>query len=345
MLILTQNECLSAYLGEAQVVGASKNAFLSVSDGVIGTINELRGNSGTVNPESVISYLGEVYWVDANNGWITQYSSNGLFPISSFKMLRFWQRYLKNYNAASTGNLDNINGFHHISTMIDPFHKRLQVVCPALIYENYASTLPSYTSVPSYATSIVNRFDAYDELAKTMSFDFVENRWKESYQYLPEWSDYAVDKMVGFKNGVLYIHDSDSANYNKFYGTQYPVRLMFTPNLPPSGVKDVFDTSVEGNTEPDFTVLYTTYPNVQITDLSSTDYNDQEGVLYARFFRDRLSPNVSGTADEKLFEGDVIQSQVPQVMVEIQAYTDLMYINAINVGWQLSRGQQKIVNK
>lgn len=346
MLILTDNECLSAYLGETQVVASAKNTFISVSDGVIGTINELRGNSGTINPESVIQYLSEVYWVDVNNGWVTQYSSNGLFPISSFKMSRFFQRYLKNYAAASTGNLDNINGFHHISMMIDPFHKRVQVVLPALIYENYAATLPSYSSVPSYATSIVNRFDAYDELGKTMSFDFINNKWKESFQYLPEWSEYVGDKMYGFKAGLMYIHDADTTNYNKFYGTNYPVRFMFTNNLPPSAVKDMFDMSIEGNVIPNFTVLYSTFPWVQISDLTSSDYRAEEGVQYVRFLRDRLSVNTgSSDPDLNLNIGQIVQSEVPQIMLEIQAYSELSYINAINVGWSTSKGQAKIVNK
>lgn len=346
MLALTDNNCLSIYLGETQVVSAVKNTFLSVSDGTIGTINELRGTSGTVNPESVIQYLGEVYWVDVNNGWITQYSSNGLFPISSFKMSRFFQRYLKNYAAASIGNLDNINGFHHISMMIDPFHKRLQVVLPGLIYENYAATLPSYSSVPSYATSIVNRFDAYDELPKTMTYDFINNRWKESFQYLPEWSDYVGDKMYGFKAGLLYIHDADTANYNKFYGINYPMRVMFVPNMPPSAVKDVFDCSVEGSVAPDFTVLYSTYPWVSITDLTSGDYRTEEGVQYARFFRDRLSVNTGSTnPDVNLYSGQIVQSEIPQVFMEFQQYTALAYINALNIGWVLSKGQSKIVNK
>jgi hypothetical protein len=346
MLILTDNECLSAYLGETQIVASAKNTFVSVSDGTIGTINELRGNSGTMNPESVIQYLGEVYWVDINNGWVTQYSSNGLFPISSFKMSRFFQRYLKNYAAASTGNLDNINGFHHISMMIDPFHKRVQVVLPALIYENYAATLPSYSSVPSYATSIVNRFDAYDELGKTMTFDFINNKWKESFQYLPEWSEYVGDKMYGFKAGLMYIHDADTTNYNRFYGTNYPVRFMFTNNLPPSAVKDMFDMSIEGNVIPDFTVLYSTFPWTQITDLTSSDYRAEEGVQYARFLRDRLSVNTgSSDPDLNLNIGQIVQSEVPQIQIELQAYTSLIYINAINVGWAISKGQAKIVNK
>lgn len=345
MLVLTDNETVSIYLGETQVVASAKNTFISVSDGFIGTINSLRGNSGTVHPESVIQYLGNVYWVDANNGYISQYSPNGIDFISSYKMSRFFQRYLKNYLAASAGNLDNINGFHHISMMVDPFHKRIQVVLPGLIYDNYAATLPSYSSIPSYATSIINRLDAYDELAKTMSFDFINNKWKESFQYMPEWSDYCIDKMVAFKNGVLYVHDADTTNYNRFYGTFYPVRLALVPKTDPSAILDVLGIELETNTAPNFTVAYSPYPNVQITDLQASDYTDREGVQDSYLLRDRLSPNASGTADERLYTGDVIKSATPILFFEWQAYTALFYLNFVNTYVDVSRGQKQLLNK
>lgn len=344
MLAICVNETVSMYLSEVQLVGASANAFIAESTGVIGTINVLQGSFGTVNPESVVQYLGNVYWIDVNSGVMVQYSSNGLYPISQFKQARFFQRYCKNYLEASTGNLDNINGFHHLPSFIDPLHKEVGISLVGLIYQNYATTLPSYSSVPSYATSIINRFDIYDQLAKTMVFQYEKNQWNQDFEYLGEQYDYIENQMFGFKNGVLYKFNADTTNWNRWFGTQYPVRLCFAQNTPlPSGVKEIFDIALEGSQIPDFTVLYTDYPNVQITDLASNDYLNKEGVLYARFLRDRLSPNATGTADEKLYKGDVIISQVPQVMLEWQAYTGLIYINFVDVGMMISRGQKSIL--
>ena len=44
------------------------------------------------NWETVVEYLGNVFWYDLNNGQVVQYSSNGLFPISNFKMERLFGR-------------------------------------------------------------------------------------------------------------------------------------------------------------------------------------------------------------------------------------------------------------
>ena len=76
-------------------------------------------------------------------------------------MERLFKNYAKDYLAANSNNLDNINGFHHIPTYIDPFHKEFGISLPGLIYQNYADTLPSYATVPSYASSIINRFDIF----------------------------------------------------------------------------------------------------------------------------------------------------------------------------------------
>jgi len=345
MLVICTNDTLSAYLEETQVVASSTNTFVSVSLNVIGTVNSLKARYGTTTPETVVQYLDNVFWIDLLNGVAIQYSTNGLFPISSYKMASFFQKYAKDYMAASTSDLDNINGFHIIPTCIDPFHKRFTVTLPALIYQNYAPTLPSYSSIPSYATSIIDRFDIYDKLGKTLTFSLDENRWKENFEYTQEWMEYNGNLMFGFKNGAMYIHDADSVNYNKFYGTQYPVRFCYTPNLPISTIKDMMGLTIEGNVAPDFSVCLVTYPNQQITDLTSSDYTDKEGVFYASLFRDRLSPNTSGTPENKMYYGDVLRGKTPMIQVEFKQYNALMYIQFTDVAFSQSRGQKSISPK
>jgi len=344
MLAIGQNETASLYLGEVQLVGASANAFIASSPGVIGTVNVLKGNYGTQHPETVIEYLGLVFGFDANNGVWWQYSNAGLEPISRYKMSRFFQRYSKDYLAASSGNLDNINGFHHIPSGIDPFHKELVCGLPGLIYENYATTLPSYSSVPSYATSIINRFDVYDQLQKDMIFNILENKWGSNRNYGAEWYEYVENKMFGWKNGVMYEHNADTTNWNTFYGVQQPIRLCFTCNINPSALKVLNNIALESSVIPDFTVALTALPNIQITDLTDDDYTNQEANMYAQFFCDRLSPNASGTADEKLYTGDSLTDFSIFVMCEFQQYTGLAWVQFANIGFSVSRGQKAISN-
>lgn len=343
MLSIGSFQTASCYLGEVQLVGSSSNSSLVQDTAVIGTINVLKGMFGTTAPETVVEYLGVIFWYDLNNGTIVQYSSNGLFPISSYKQEKLFKNYAKGYLLASEGNLDNINGFHHIPTYVDPYHRELGVTLPGLIYENYADTLPSYSSVPSYASSIINRFDMSDGLAKTVTFNIQENKWVSDYQFIAEQYDYFDNRMFGWKNGALYEFNTNSSTWNTWFGQQYPVRICWVLNKPLSGLKDMAEIVIEGSQAPNFTVIYTTLPNTQITDLTSSDFTNQEGILYARILRDRLSPNTTGTVDQKLNTGDVVLSQIPQIMTEFQSYESIIYVNFVDVGFNLSRGQNFIL--
>jgi hypothetical protein len=344
MLSIDAFQTVSCYLGEVQVIGSSKNAFLAQDASVIGTMNVLKGMYGTTHPETVIEYLGNVFWYDLNNGAIVQYSANGLYPVSSFKMVNFFSNYAKDYANTSAATLDTLNGFHHIPTAINPFTKRFQVTTPALIATNAAAVLPSYDGItPSYASSIINRFNPYTKLAQTVCLDIIENRWKEVFEYAGEWYDYFENQMIGFKNGTIYTHETNTANLNTFYGTQYPIRYCLTPNQPLSSIKDVVGITVEGSVIPDYSVCYSVYPWEQITDLINEDYRNQEGVMYSSLFRDRLSPNVVGSADVKLYYGDIVKSKTPLIMVEFQQYTNLVYISFIDIDFAESYGQTKIL--
>lgn len=344
MLAICEHQTASLYLGEEQLVGASSNAFVAQSSSVIGTINILKGSYGTTKPESVFEYLGLIFFFDLKNGCYVQYSVNGLDEVSKYRQDRFFKRYSDAYLEASMNNLDNINGFHHIRSIINPLTKEVLVTLPALIYENYAETLPSYSEVPSYATSIINRFDIYDQLGKVMSFMFQENKWGNNYEALPEWSEYLENKLYTFKNGDLYVHDNDTVNWNRFYGVNYPIRICFTGNLNPSAIKVLGSIALESNAIPDFTVAMTTFPNTQITDLAADDYTDMGGVYDATFFKDRLSPNSTGTADERLYTGDDLTDYVFYIMCEWQQYESLFFINFGDIGYDYSRGNKQIIN-
>lgn len=345
MLGIAENETASMYIGEVQLYGSNQASTLAQSPNVLSKANVLKGSQGTINPESVIEYNGLVFFYNALKGTMVQYAANGLEEISRYKMSRLFKNYSKAYLDASPGNLDNINGFHHIATAIDPFHKELLVGLPGLIYSNYATNLPSYSSVPSFATSILNRFDIFDMLQKTMSFSFEENKWGSNYEYGAEWFDNLQNALFGFKNGYLYLHNADTVNWNRFYGVSYPTRLCFTGNMNASMIKDLANICVEGNRVPDFTVAYTDYPNIQITDLCGTDYDNLEGMQNATFFKDRLSPNATGSPEERMYSaaGDVLQDIVIKIMLEWKAYDSLLYVNAVDVGYNVSKGQKQIL--
>ncbi len=350
ILTLTEEDHLSVYLTEVQLVAASQNAPIVTTDDVIGTINALRNGQGCINPESVEEYQGVIWGTSILNGVVWQYANDGVINVSDYGINRMFDRYAKKYIANQYNSNDNpMHGVY------DPSTDEYLVSLPAVELPSFQQNLPSYDDItPDYASSIKNRFDFYDGQAKTIIFKVGQNKWCGAYQYMSDCMSNMGQKLFGIKAGVLWLHNEDFTSFNVIYGVQYPQRICAPINiLTPSVIKDVMNVALEGNGKiPNYTVLYSTYPFEQITDLADTDTNpdgtlrweNNEGILSASFFRDRLSPNTPGTVIDKLLEGDIIKSATPMVMIEWQTYDEQMIINFLNFGILLSSGHGDILN-
>lgn len=350
LLVITEEDHLSAYLTEVQLVAAANNNSIVQTDEVIGTINALKNGKGTINPESVEEYQGVVWGTSILNGVAWQYSNDGVIDISDYGMNRMFDRYSKRYIANQYNS-----STHPIHGVYDPSTDEMLFSLPAVESPTFPPVLPSYDDItPSYASSIQNRFDIYDGQAKTLIFKPQQNVWTGAYQFPFDCMSNLGQKLFGVSAGNLYLHNERFDSFNVIYGVQYPQRICLPINiLTPSVIKDIMNVALEGNGKiPNYTVLYSEYPFTQITDLASTDTNpdgtprweNNEGVLSASFFRDRLSPNVTGTAEDKMYEGDIIKSATPMVMIEFQTYDSQLIVNFINFGILLSTGHGDILN-
>ena len=345
MLCICQNEPLSIYLGETQLVSQEGNAFIAQSSGVIGSINALKGNYGTMHPESVVGYLGDIFWWDAVHGSWIQYSNNGAIPIN-YKLNSYFTKLGKSYLG---------NGY--TSRVVSGIDASLnQLICAMPTTESSAPyQLPSYSGVPSYATTLDSKFSFYDGKAKTLYFDIATNQWKYSVRtinyLIPEWIEFVENEVYSFLGGTMYQHESGSG-YNNLWGDNAPARVVIPANKNVSAVKDLYSVAVEGNSVPNYTVAYVDYPYEQITDLANSDFDQngnnlwqtQDGVQYASFLKDRLSPNVSGSAEMKMFCGDLLRGVTPIVMIEFQKYDAPLIVNFIDINYEVSKGHKEIIN-
>lgn len=132
MLGICEKETASLYLGEVQLYGSNAESTLTQSPNVIGTVNVLKGSFGTVNPESVTEYRGNVYWADLLNGRYVQYSANGLFPISNYKMTRFWKLFSDLYLSLTTAQIEDLDSMPYIFSVVDSYHNELLISIPKL---------------------------------------------------------------------------------------------------------------------------------------------------------------------------------------------------------------------
>lgn len=387
MLAVGEQETASMYLGEAQIIDNTGNSFLASSTGVVGNVNVMRGSFGTINPESVVRYMGEVYWFDANKGSVVRYSVNGLFPISSNKMIKYFRKI----------GQDIISGGYKMFGGIDPYHNEILMFAPrktvipqntvlsdmvlssaAYVYSGTqnvtVSILPGRVYIISLSAGVtatykgeaitgafvayedsnvisitaagagsfslteVQRsfYDAYDGQGGVWSYQPGADKWVTQYSFRPDWMSMVANRLVTFKNGYPYVHDG---TFNTFYGQAYDTSLAFVHNEAGNVTKVYHGVSIEGDT-PDLLHVRTEVPNVQSSDLRAVDFNNKEGVKYAPLYRDRLSPNVAGSVETKLYKGDNMRGEIGLFQGVFFSPTAKKIWNFVNISFVPSRGHE-----
>lgn len=334
MLGICEQETASMYLGEQQLVGSAANAFIAQSTNVIGTVNILKGSFGTLNPESVTEFRGNVYWIDVLNGKVIQYSLNGLFPISNYKMSRYWKQFCDQYLSMTAEQIETLGSRPFIFSTVDPHHWELLITVPKLLANPPLGYLPD-----SPYTSYEYPFDIWDGQAKTLVYKInaEPNFWMGSFSWTQEGYVTLQNKLYSFKYGQLYEHNITST-YCNFNGVQYKSRIMGICNQMPERIKVYNNISVSANMLPTLTYFMSLSPYTQVSNLQDFDYEDREGVLYSQIYRNILTPTATGLKANALVTGEKMRTYAFRFMLEFTVSTTPLELRFVNIGYQLSLG-------
>lgn len=331
MLAICAVENCSLYLGETQITDSTgATQFFSAATGVISTINILRGSYGCIDPSAVFAYRGLVFYLDRINGKIIQYSANGLFPISDYKMTRFWKQFSSLFNSMTTDAIEALGGRPFVFMTVDPRHNELLISIPKL------SATPPKGYLPDYPETIYP-FDIWDAQGKSIVYKIDANRWLGSYSFNPEGFATLQNNLYSYKNGWMYQHNQTNS-YGEYYGTQYRPKVMCVANAAPSNPKVYENVAVESNIIPSFVYLYNNYPIQQSSDLVDVDFVDKEGVFYAPIYRNKLVPTAAGYTTDGLLTGEKMRNVAMFVMLEFIATTTPLELKFFYIGFSLSKG-------
>ncbi len=342
MLGICEQETCSLYLSESQLLAATGNANVAISDNVIGTINVLKGSFGTTDPESVTEFRGNVYWANVSNGKIIQYSSNGLFPISSYKITRFWKLFCLTYVSLSKGDIESLGSRPFIFTTVDPHNWELLVTIPKVLSVPPKGYLPDYPDM-------VYPFDIWDGQAKTIVFKLTAqpNHWSGAYRHTPEGMFAINNTTYGVKDGQIWQHNSITDYTINIYGTVYKARVMYLGNSNPDKPKVYNNISIEGNMLPSLS-YFRTEPTLsefnqydlyeQASDLLDIDYEVKEGQLYSVIYRNKLVPTQSGVDLTGLLTAERMRALALKVLLEFMPTNQPLEIRYVNLGFQVSIG-------
>lgn len=329
MLAICEKETASLYLGEVQTYGADQQAAsVNTVSNVIGTVNILKGNFGTINPESVTEYRGNVYWADANNGRIIQYSSNGLFPISNYKMTRFWKLWFTQFLSMTSVEIEALGGRPFIFMTVDPRHDELLISIPKL------SNTPPKGYLPDYPSTIYP-FDIYDLQDKVIVYELSlgqgRPKWKGAYTFYTEGFIGIQNNLYSFKQGHIWLHNQTNTT-NNFYGVQCKSKLMCVSNIEPAKPKLYNNISISANLCPTFVYFYNDYPIQQSSDLVDYSFRDLEGIWYSVILRNKLVPTATGFNTNGLLTGEKMRNVAMFVLLEFSPVNTFLELKFVNFG-------------
>lgn len=336
MLAICVNETVSLYLGEAQLLGTSQNAFIAQSADVIGTINVLQGSYGTSNPESVVAFRGRVYFYSLVRGSFVQYANNGLFPVSNYGMRRVAHLFSQKYASLTVAQIEALGSRPFVFGGVDPYHEEIYWSIPTTESTPPKGYLEDYVSpdIP-----VIYPYDIYDGVGKVLVYKPNADKWATPHNYETEGFINVRDYLFSAKDGAMYQHNNDNGTddtYSKWYGESVKPAIGFIINEEPNIVKEFITLSIEGNTQPSWVHVRTESINIQSSDIVS-EWTPRENTLYTAILRDRLSPNVTGSFDSKLFTGDGMRGSWAKLYVEFNT-RELVQIRFFNVGFLKSLG-------
>lgn len=222
------------------------------------------------NPESFAVYGNSIYFMDVNSCTPLRLSRDGLTPLSD-------EGFMGNYFLQKCSQVLSV-----------PFQVK--------VYGTYDLEFGEY---------IISFEDVEGSPGETIAFDEGNNTFNTFYSYLPENMCWSGAGLLSFKNGALWVHNSNTIQ-NNFYGVQYTSDLWTILNDNPENEK-IF-TAIEETSKEVWTVPSISNIDGQESNLIESDFQQKEQQQqYAAVWKDVNTPNlVSGT---ELFNGDPMRSR------------------------------------
>lgn len=301
ILALADSDTYSLYVDESRIT-AGTSSFLVGATKVIGDVRKQRSGYGTIHPESVFEEGGYVYFYDKLSRSYCRYATNGIFPISEYKVVKHFE----DQSDLNTESDSVITGY-------DPFYK--------IIFVTFTN-----------ATTGVK---------KTIGYSMTRERWISFYNFAPELYFSGSKNMFSVNNGVIYVHN-DNINYNRFYGVDQNMKISGSFNDYPDIIKNWKSISIKCspalwsfvNAEQvvinNGLSLTLTNEDGQLTTINYSEFNGDEGLMYSEIKGDE---SLGGT----VLTGDEIYSNTLQFELSV-LFGAYKYITFIKAGFQPSRG-------
>ena len=244
------------------LLSADGQGTVGVSNKVLNPMIPFAGNYGiSRNPESFVANGMVLYWTDIRRGAVLRLSGDGITPISDAKMHDYFRDKEEEYrtydpqfgwsdnygNAFSATVNTGVHKFFKIKGGFNPKHEEYIVQTSAIpdLLESWGNNENNFNENFSNWDEQLESKDLIK--ASVASWRDKQKRWTSFYSHIAEYYCKINRLFVSWDSGLLYLHDSDSENYNTFYGNTFNTELDFSINDLPSTVKGFKSITLEAN--------------------------------------------------------------------------------------------------
>jgi hypothetical protein len=305
ILAICASDTYSVYIDENRL-SSGNDTLLVASPQVIGDIRKQKSGYGTINPESVIEEDGDVYWFDALSGAYVRYASNGIFPISDYKVSKYFREKGHLYSQGGTAYGNGLVDRGQVYSGYDPYYKIIYVTLNG----------------------------------ETIGFSIDKERWMSFYGFDGiEGMFSASDHLYSIIGGAIFKHNNDD-EFNSFYGNVQDsiITCSFNESRDAKEWRIIeieassnFKQWISGNQVVAGTSLRVdlTNRNGQETNILSNEFEVDEDCIYGEIRGDINS----GT----ILSGEPMYSKTLQCMLTFSggAYKQ---ITSLKAGFEISRG-------
>ena len=159
------------------------------------------------------------------------------------------------------------------------------------------------------------------------------------FDYAPEMFATVGGNFYTFKNGQLYIHDTNPTR-NNFYGQQYKTKVHYVSNFEPEKNKLYYSIKIDSNGSWGVPTIIIpanqTYPNGMLSRIKKGNFKLDDGKYWADFMRDMNDPNFSSTADA-LFNGRMLMGSVIYLELENDQTEEVKLVSTYIYTTELNR--------
>jgi len=299
--VYQEDRTTAVWIGKTEYIDTTGQSTVSKTDSVLGSTRELSREFGTLNPESIVKIDNYVYGYDIQNGVFWRDSVNGLFPISGretetgqdYKMEHYFRNISKTLLESGVSDVNML-------TEWDGEYK--------LLYVTFKD-----------ANTPANN--------ETLAFHEPSNRWYSFYDiWVDAETDLFIDCYARYKNyfysfleGELYKMNDPDADRATFFTVKYDVivDVVFNPDPSLSKTLEAIGLHTAGNwTVSEVNIeADTSNTNGMYSEISSTYFNDIEGVQRAPFLRN-MKTRSAVNDNWDLHNGDRLRGRTAQIVLK-----------------------------